>query len=162
MRISDLMTRSVATVRAGQPLADAVKLMWDCDCGAVPVLEDHGNRVVGMVTDRDICMATWSRNAAPAALCAADAMSRQLHACSMSDTVQRAEELMRREQIRRVPVLDAEQRLVGILSLADIARQADGTHANRTRDVAPQSIAATLAEICQSPRSASRAVNTGI
>lgn len=162
MRISELMTRSVASVRESQPLSDAAKAMWDCDCGAIPVLEDGSDRVIGMVTDRDICMATWSRNAAPGALRVSDAMSRRLHACSMSDTVAAAEALMRREQIRRVPVLDSERRLVGILSLADIARQADGTRAHRTRELAPQEVTATLADICQSPRSAARALNSQI
>jgi CBS domain-containing protein len=151
MRVSELMTKEVACVRSNDPCAIAAKLMWDCDCGAVPVV-DETERVVGMITDRDICMATWSRDCAPSAIRTGDVMSRELYFCSPGDGVGLAENLMRSHQVRRLPVLDAERRLAGILSLADIARASGRTDARTTNsEVAPMQIASTLANICQPP-----------
>jgi CBS domain-containing protein len=154
MKVADLMTRSVSHVRADEPLSAAAKLMWDCDCGALPVLDASG-RVVGMITDRDICMATWTQNRAPASISVSDAMSRQLHFCSPDQTLALAEELMRSKQIRRIPVLDSNQCLEGILSLADIARRTERASGPASRELAPDGIASTLARICQPPQNAS-------
>jgi CBS domain-containing protein len=150
MRVSELMTKQVASIRCNEPCAAAAKLMWDCDCGAVPVTDEAGERVLGMITDRDICMAAWSRDCAPSAIRARDVMSRDLYACSPGDGVALAENLMRSHQVRRIPVLDDERRLVGILSLADIAR-AGGRAGGRTTgsEVAPIQVVSTLANICQ-------------
>ena len=153
MRVSDLMTTNVAAVRAHEPLSAAARMMWDCDCGAVPVLASDSKRVIGMLTDRDICMATWSKDRAPSTIRAEDAMSRQVFGCSPTDSLLSAETLMRSKKIRRIPVIDSNQELVGILSLADIVRQAGrvGTAGTRaaTSDLAPHEITSTLADICQ-------------
>jgi CBS domain-containing protein len=150
MRVSDVMTRRVACVRADESCSAAVQFMWDCDCGALPVLSESGDRVVGMITDRDICMAAWSKGRAPSEIPVADAMSRELFACAESDGVGLAENLMRSRQIRRVPVLDAEQRLAGIISLADIARQSEHQIGRpAATEVAPREVAQTLASICR-------------
>jgi len=127
--------------------------MWECDCGAVPVIEEASGRVVGMITDRDICMATWSNDRAPSAIPVSAAMSRELFYCSSDDDIASAERLMRLKQIRRIPVLNEERKLVGIISLADIVAQSqtDGARWNEL-ELAPHEIAATLANICQ-PRS---------
>ncbi|HEV8247141.1 MAG TPA: CBS domain-containing protein [Polyangiaceae bacterium] len=155
--VGDLMTRDVAHVRSNEPLSAAAKLMWDCDCGAVPVLEQTSDRVVGMITDRDICMSTWSRDAAPSAIPISSAMSNQLHYCSPSDDVTAAEALMRSQQIRRLPVLDSSGKLVGIISLADVVRRtpAAGVRA-RVGDITADEVASTLANICAPPRNESR------
>ena len=69
MKVEDLMTRSVGTCRPTDTLSSAAQLMWERDCGCVPVVSDDGsNRVVGMLTDRDICMAAHFRGASPGAL----------------------------------------------------------------------------------------------
>ena len=99
-KVGDLMTRRVATVGVNDNAAAAARLMWDCDCGAVPVLED-GNQVVAMVTDRDICMATLLQDRAPSAIPVSQAMSRNLHFCAPEDAITSAEQLMRANQIRR-------------------------------------------------------------
>lgn len=150
MRVSELMTKQVASVRSNEPCAVAAKLMWDCDCGAVPVTDETGGRVIGMITDRDICMATWSRDCSPAAIRAGEVMSRELYYCSPGDGVALAENLMRSHQIRRIPVLEADGRLAGILSLADIARAGGRAGGHMTgSEVAPMQVASTLANICQ-------------
>ena len=150
MRVSDVMTKDVACVREDERCSAAVRLMWDCDCGAVPVLSQSGDRVIGMITDRDICIATWSKSAAPDDVRVAEAMSRELFACSENDGVGLAENLMRSRQVRRIPVLDAQQRLVGIVSLADVAQASENKMGRPgSSEVAPDEVAQTLASICR-------------
>ena len=150
MKVRDLMTTDVATATTSAPLSAAVHLMWDCDCGAVPVIEEGSDRVVGMITDRDICIATWSKDRAPSAIPISEAMSPTLFHCAPNDNVALAEHLMRLKQIRRIPVLNEERKLLGIISLADIVAQSQ-TEAARWNELelAPNEIAATLANICQ-------------
>src|SRR4051794_17175204 len=105
MKVADLMTKSVKACRANEPLSAACQIMWECDCGTVPVLDDD-EKVIGVITDRDICMCCWMRSAAPQNLAIVDAMSRTLHAVSPDDSVAQAGRIMRDNQIRRLPVVD--------------------------------------------------------
>jgi CBS domain-containing protein len=156
MIVGDLMTRNAASVRSGQTLAAAAQTMWDCDCGAVPVIESEGDKVIGMVTDRDICMATWSRGLPPGAISVDEVMSQDLVRCTPQDTILRAEALMRSKQVRRIPVVDSGQHLVGILSLADIARATTDTPVRRSDgDLSTDGLATTLAGICRTSLSPS-------
>ena len=146
MNVRELMTRDVACCRSDDTCARVAKLMWDCDCGAIPVRDDDG-RLVGMITDRDICMATWMQDSAPSALRVSAVMSTDLSVCGPSDSVESAERLMRSRQIRRLPVVDTDRQVVGVLSLADIVRASEGGR-GRAR-IVPEEVAATLAGICQ-------------
>ncbi|MFZ5894862.1 MAG: CBS domain-containing protein [Myxococcota bacterium] len=148
MLVRDLMTTNVASLQSNETLSEAARLMWNCDCGAVPVT-DSVDRVIGMITDRDICMATWSKDQPPSAIRVRDAMSGELFHCGPSDSVSSAENLMRSQQIRRVPVLDGDQKLVGILSLADIVKESQRPSSRRSSELSSSEIAATLANICQ-------------
>jgi CBS domain-containing protein len=126
--------------------------MWQHDCGIVPVLGEDGVKVVGVVTDRDICMASWSRNVAPSAIVASDAMSTDLAYCSPNDSIADAEVLMRSHQIRRLPVLNSHAELVGILSIADITRAADLAALSQSPlEVPSEHVIATLATIGTRP-----------
>jgi CBS domain-containing protein len=147
MRVVNLMTSNVASVRADNSLSTAARLMWESDCGAIPVLDSQDDRVVGIITDRDICMATWSKGQAPGNLTVANAMSKELVTCSPQDSVGTAESLMQTHKIRRVPVVDAERRLLGIIALADIARSAGATGAASDPDLSLEKLAATVAAI---------------
>lgn len=152
LEVGDLMTRNVVSVRASEPLSTAAKLLWDYDCGVIPVLEDIGSRVVGMVTDRDICMATWSRNLAPSQILTSEAMSQGLVYCSPTDKIEAAEGIMRSRKVRRLPVLDADGRMVGILSLTDIARVARQPSAARPGfEISPAHVVDTLNMITTGP-----------
>ena len=151
MTVETIMTRTVAACREDQPVSVAAKLMWDCDCGAVPVVDGEG-RVIGMITDRDICMAAWMQNRPPSNIPVWEAMSREVYTCAPSESVAAAERLMCSRQVRRLPVVDEEHRLIGILSLADLVRQVQ-RGGGRASQVVPAEVAATLAEICQ-PREA--------
>jgi CBS domain-containing protein len=150
MKVRDVMTTSVASVRSDEPLSSAARLMWDCDCGAIPVIDPESERVVGMITDRDVCMATWSRDCSPSVIMVSGVMSRDLFYCTPSESISSAENLMRQQQIRRLPVLDGDGKLCGILSLADLVAQPRGTTGSFfTGDLPASEVAATLASICQ-------------
>lgn len=147
MRIEDLMTRNVMTVNLNDRASTAGRLMWEGDCGVVPVVDDSG-RAVGMITDRDICMSAVLQDRSPSAIPVSEAMSRELHACMARDEVASAEDLMRRHQVRRLPVLDVDGHPVGILSLADVVRAAEEGTPRRSRRV-PHDVTTTLANICE-------------
>lgn len=152
LEVGDLMTRNVVSVRASEPLSAAARLLWDHDCGAIPVLEEEGERVVGMVTDRDICMAAWSRNLAPSLIVTSEAMSHGLVYCSPTDSIETAESIMRSRKVRRLPVLDADGRMVGILSFTDIARVARQPSAARAGfDISTAHVVDTLNMITTGP-----------
>src|SRR5688572_10536897 len=119
MNIDKLMTKAPVCCAPGDTLNAAAQLMWDHDCGCIPVVEGSEECAAGVITDRDICMAALHTGKALRDIRVQDVMARDLCACAPSDSVEKAEELMRSAQVRRLPVLD-DGRLVGILSLADI------------------------------------------
>lgn len=150
MRIEDLMCQDVYHCRPDDSLESAARLMWEHDCGCAPVCSGDGERVIGMITDRDISMCALFESKPLAALRVQDAMSRDVSCCGPSDESKAVEGLMSQRQIRRVPVVSAEGRLVGIVSLADLAGEA--TPGARGHDrVTEAEISRTLAGICARP-----------
>jgi CBS-domain-containing membrane protein len=122
MRVEQVMTKDVLSCSVDDPLSDAAQILWERDCGAVPVTTRASERVVGMLTDRDICMAARVSGRALPQLQVSDAMSCGVRACRADDTVADAEALMRSAQVRRLPVVDDAGHLAGIVSIADLAR----------------------------------------
>src|SRR5262249_39969692 len=113
MRVQDLMTRSVVTCRTTDTLNQVAKLMWECDFGCVPVVD--GDRPIGMITDRDICMAGYTQGKLLSEIPVITAMSKGVITCMSEDPVANAEATMRLRQLRRLPVIDRRGNLVGIL-----------------------------------------------
>jgi CBS domain-containing protein len=152
MRIEQLMSKNIQYCGPNDTLDVAARLMWDNDCGCVPVCTGDGSpRVVGMITDRDICMSALF-NAKPLAdLRVSDAMSREVHVCRPTDSPVAVERLMRERQIRRVPVTDDAGVLVGLVSLADLARCAVRQTALSSADISGAELSTTLAAIVEQP-----------
>ena len=119
--VHDIMRVRVYTCSQSDTLHRAAQIMWEKDCGCLPVV-DEGRVVRAVITDRDICMAALTQGVALTDTSVASAMSRSLSVCSPDDSVESVKELMREAQIRRVPVADANGVLIGMVSLADIAR----------------------------------------
>jgi CBS domain-containing protein len=132
MKAEDWMTRDVRTCRPETSMNEAAHLMWARDCGVLPVLGADG-RVVGMITDRDLCMGAYLQGKALANLTVADSMTRTVFSCLASDPIEEVIRRMGDEQVRRVPVLDARGQLVGVLSLSDLARRMLGLQDERQR-----------------------------
>ncbi len=122
MSVSDVMTTSVHTCRAYEPLSRVAGIMWHFDVGAVPVV-DGCNRPVAMITDRDICMAAYTRNVPIDQLRVDGAMSKELVTIGPDASLAACEELMRWWKIRRIPVVDANGTLVGVVTLSDLAKE---------------------------------------
>lgn len=146
MRVSEIMTKSVKSCSVNDTLQRAAQLMWENDCGCVPVTDVDGS-VVGILTDRDVCMAGYTQGKPFAEIPVSIAMARSVHTVSEDDPVESAEALMRDKQVRRVPVLDGGNRLRGILSLNDLARQTQRAHGRRSNGIGADAIAQTLAAI---------------
>ncbi len=154
MQVRELMTKNVASCKPDDTLSAAAKLMWDADCGAVPVVGADGT-VKGMITDRDICMACFTRNQPPGSVVVRDAMSQKLYSCKPESPVSEAENIMRTNQVRRIPIVDAHGRLAGVLSLADIARKAQRSGGDGSKEISAEEIVAILGGISQ-PQGAAR------
>lgn len=120
MLVKDIMTDDVQSCRAGDSLQLAAKLMWDGDCGCVPVVDEE-RRVIGIVTDRDICMAALTQGVPLSESRVDSAMAHTVTCIQADDSPAIAEALMQRLQVRRLPVVDRAGILVGVLSLADLA-----------------------------------------
>jgi CBS domain-containing protein len=145
MKVERVMTGDVQTCRPETNLAAAAIEMWKRDCGALPVVTAAG-QVVGMITDRDICMAAATKHCAPANISVKEVMSGQVYACSPDADIHTALDLMRQKQVRRLPVVTAEDgMLVGLLSMNDVALKAEGS---LRADLSAQDVETTLRAIC--------------
>ena len=131
MKVQDIMTSDVQCCGPGTNLAAAAKMMWDSDCGALPVLNGQG-QVMGMITDRDICMAAATNNKPASDITVWETVSGKAHTCHMSDDVHTALDIMKREKVRRLPVVDEDGVLQGIVAMNDfviLAGEAKGAKA---------------------------------
>jgi CBS domain-containing protein len=148
MVIADLMSRNVATCKADDRLDVPARLMWDLDIGCVPAVDER-QHVVGMITDRDVCMATYTQGKPPQHVFVHEAMAHEVYSCLPDDSVAEVEDIMRRRRVRRLPVVDLDGRLVGLISLNDLARESARQQTRVQKDLTPVDVSATLAAICQ-------------
>jgi len=163
MRVEQLMSKQVHWCRPEDSLDQAAQLMWDRDIGALPVCVSDGvTQIVGVITDRDICMSALFQGRALHEIRIADAMTRNLRVCRPEDEAADAERTMRSAQVRRVPVVSDSGELIGVISLADIAREAareaiaaqSARGAEAAYEVSESEVGDTLAAIVQPHRPA--------
>lgn len=153
MRVEERMTKDICCCRTEDSLATAARQLWDRDCGCLPVVDDRGH-VLGMITDRDICMAAMTTGKALTELLVAYAMARNVAVTRPSDSLHEAEMIMRARSVRRLPVLDEQNRVIGILSCNDLFRWVDDDRANGAAVHDAFHLARTLAAVgrSQGPR----------
>lgn len=118
MQVSEAMTRDVQIANPDQSIIEAAKMMADCDCGVLPVGEN--DRLVGMITDRDIVIRALAQGKTDTAM-VRDVMSQDVKYCYEEDDIEEVTRNMGDLQIRRLPVLNQDKRLVGIVSLGDVS-----------------------------------------
>lgn len=123
MKVRDVMTRPVVTCQAFTNLSAVADIMWRRDCGIVPVV-DEGGRAIGVVTDRDVCIAVGTRPRRSYEIMAEDVMSKRLHTCRADDEIEVALDAMGAGKVRRLPVVDAAGKVEGILSISDLILRA--------------------------------------
>jgi CBS domain-containing protein len=119
MKVKDAMCEQAVWCAPDRPVSEVARLMREEDIGAVPVGEN--DRLVGMVTDRDIALHGFSPELAPSATTVADVISKGVIYCNETQDLEDAIRLMENHQVRRLPVINQAKRLVGMLSLGDIS-----------------------------------------
>jgi len=123
MRVEQIMNVHTKVCHPYDVLNQAAQIMWDNRCGAVPVVDERGHPV-GLLTDRDICMAAYTQGKTLNAVRVDQAMTRDVVCCNGDDELISAAELMRQHGKRRLPVVNPDGVLIGLLSLDDIAHEA--------------------------------------
>jgi CBS domain-containing protein len=148
MKIQQLMTPNVHVCHPDDAMSTAAEKMWTYDIGSLPVIDDS-EQVIGMITDRDICMAAYTQGKSLAEIPVSIAMSKELFTCTPDDSIKVAEDTLRSHQVRRLPVLNQDRNLVGIVSLNDIAREAEREISFKNREISSQEVTSTLASVVQ-------------
>ena len=156
MKVQELMTRKVRVCRSTDMLNTAARVLWEADCGAVPIVDEKAH-VVGMLTDRDICMAAYTQGRPLESIGVASAMSPVVVSCMPDQTMKDVHDLMRANQLRRLPVVDPSGRLVGIVSVNDLLREAERQRDRKFQELTLVEVATTLVLISE-PRPADPAV----
>ena len=128
MKVSEVMTREVQTIRPDQPVQEAANFMLSADAGSIPVTE--GERLIGMITDRDIAVRGIAKGYGPDTP-VRELMTDDLIVLRIDDDVEEAATKMSEAQVRRLPVIDSDERLCGIVSLGDLSRETDDQTASQ-------------------------------
>lgn len=123
MKVIDVMTGTPASCTLATNLGAAVELLWNHNCGILPVL-DSQQKVVGVVTDRDLCIALGTRNRLPGEITVGEVTTGKVFACRPNDDIGTAMATMGQAKVRRLPVINSEGRLEGLLSMDDVVLHA--------------------------------------
>jgi CBS domain-containing protein len=136
MKARDIMTTNPACCTPESTAYEAARVMAECDCGVIPVVENtESMRLVGVVTDRDLAVRGLAQGKG-ADTKVRDLMTRTPSCCGPDDDVKTIERVMAEKQVRRVPILDEEERCVGIIAQADLARAAERKEGISDREIA--------------------------
>jgi CBS domain-containing protein len=143
MKVRDVMIKDVKFCSPGLNLAAVAEILWKQGCGTLPVVEK--DRVLGVITDRDICIALGTRNTKPAETFVKDVALGKLFYCGPSDDIHSALQTMAAQKVRRLPVIDSEGNLQGILCLDDIVMLAE----EKMGELTYVDVVDTLKAICE-------------
>lgn len=146
MKVRDLMTKTVACCLPETNLAAAGALMWEIDCGVLPVVNDQ-RKVIGMLTDRDACIALTTKDRRAAAIKVSEVVTSHTVVCHSDDDIATVLEIMGREKVHRLPVVNGLGILEGIISMNDIVLRAEKEVGRRRPPVSYEDVVLTLQEI---------------
>jgi CBS domain-containing protein len=147
MKVKEIMTGNPRVCDLNESLAEAAKTMWDADCGVLPVLKD-GREVVGLITDRDICMAMAMRDSNPAAVSAEEVLTGDIYSVAPEDEIHKALQVMQEHQVRRLPVISPEGELEGMLSMNDVILKAQRKANGKAPEIRYADVVDTYKAIC--------------
>ena len=148
MKVKEIMTPNAKAIWLTESLADAAQIMWENDCGALPIIKD-GRKVIGMITDRDICMAIAMRDKNPSGVSVEEVMTGQVYFVNVEDDIDLALQTMQEHKIRRLPVVNTDGELEGILSMNDLVLKA--TAAEGDDAIVYDDVIETYRAICEHP-----------
>lgn len=160
MKVSDICSRDIRFCNPDTNLASAASIMWEQDCGIVPVV-DEGKKVKGVLTDRDICMAVSTRSLLASQITAGQVMNGKTYACRLNDDVRTALRTMAENSVRRLLVLNDAGELSGVLSLTDAILASKDSRVARTGDVTWAEIVPMMGAICRPRTTEARASAAG-
>jgi CBS domain-containing protein len=143
MKVKDLMMGSPCCCQPESNLASATELLWNANCGFLPVQSTEG-KVIGVITDRDICIALGTRNRPASEVSVGEVMSGKLHSCAPDDDVRAALLTMGEAKVHRLPVIAQDGTLVGILSMDDILFQAEPRKPGKEAELSTDDVVSTL------------------
>lgn len=147
MKVKEIMIRDTKVCDLNASLADAAKTMWDNDCGVLPVLKD-GKEIVGLITDRDICMGVAMKDCNPSGISVEEVMSGAVYSVTPDDDVHQALKTMQEHKVRRLPVVDAEGQLKGMLSMNDVTLHAAEQAGRKTSQLLFSEVMETYKAVC--------------
>ncbi len=142
-QVQALMSATPLTCHESDSLNRAAQLMWEHDCGCVPVV-DHLDHVVGIVTDRDICMGAYTQGRPLEEILVSSVCSRAVRTCAPDDSLDKAEGLMIKHQVRRLAVTEPDGHLVGVLSLSDLARHLQLAGPGKSDGMGPRALSLVM------------------
>ncbi len=146
MKVRDAMMRTPAYCSSETNLGAAVEILWNRNCGILPVV-DSKQRVIGLVTDRDLCVALGTRNRLPGEITVGEVATGKVYSCRAEDDIRTAMETMARRQVRRLPVVNQDGVLEGILSMDNVILHAKTEAPGRPSELGDADIVLTLKRI---------------
>jgi CBS domain-containing protein len=149
MKVKEVMTVDPTAILITDSLATAAKSMWQNDCGILPIMKNDG-KVVGVITDRDVCMATAMRDRPQSGISAEEVMTGTVYSVIPDDDVHKALELMQEHKVRRLPVINAKGELKGMLSMNDLVLKAEETNGKKQK-LTFHDVVKTYRAICEHP-----------
>ncbi len=147
MKVKEIMTANPKACTTTTNLAEAASFMWDYDCGILPVVSDEG-RVVGLITDRDICIAGATKNRNLSDLAVEEIVTGNVYSCAPEDDVRSALYTMQQRKVRRLPVIAPDGALEGILSLNDVTFIAKETPDKKVPGISFRDLVETFKAVC--------------
>ncbi|MCZ7648002.1 MAG: CBS domain-containing protein [Planctomycetota bacterium] len=148
MKVRDIATNEVKSCTPSTSIASAGWMMWEADCGILPVVRGDG-KAVGVLTDRDVCMAASTKYRPAGEISVGEVCTGRVYSCGPNDDVTDALECMRENNVRRLLVLDTEGKPVGLLSLSDIALAARPAKGARANDISFDAFMRTYQSVCR-------------
>jgi len=147
MKVQDLMTPNAITCGPNTNLARVAGLMWDNNCGSLAVTNEHG-KVIGLITDRDICIAVATRQRLAAEILVSEVITGEVWTCGPQDDIRKLLQTMRNARVRRLPVISDDGVLQGIVSISDIVLHAEEAQGKQKPQLSLQDAIGTLKAVC--------------
>lgn len=146
MKVKDIMVRTPAYCASDTNLGAAVEILWNRNCGILPIVNEQ-EKVVGVVTDRDLCIALGTRNQLPAEITVSQVASGKVFACKPDDDIRTALATMAQAKVRRLPVIHVDGKLLGILSMDDVVLHAGAGLGGKTPELSYDAVVDTLKKL---------------
>ncbi len=146
MKVQDAMMGTPIYCRPETNLGSAIELLWERNCGILPIV-DAKQKVIGVVTDRDLCVALGTRNRLPGQITVGEVATGEVHSCRGQDDIHAALQTMAKKRVRRLPVVNEEGILEGILSMDNVVLHTESATWGRKPELSDEDVVSALRQI---------------